>query len=124
MAERACSSRQYRTDTEANAVHLDRRQLGAGRAVRVAAVHPRRTACLLRSDPAANGGDRQPRIAAELPDGEVGEIWLHGNNIGRAYWARTQETQLVFGNKLQSATQRGSHANGSPMGALGSGPAI
>jgi fatty-acyl-CoA synthase len=22
----------------------------------------------------------------ERPDGEVGEIWLQGNNIGRGYW--------------------------------------
>ena len=48
------------------------------------------------------GGDRRPRHRAELPDEHVGEIWLHGDNIGRGYWARPEETEYTFGNKLQS----------------------
>ena len=34
-----------------------------------------------------------PDTEEELPDGCVGEIWLHGANIGRGYWARPEETQ-------------------------------
>jgi acyl-CoA synthetase (AMP-forming)/AMP-acid ligase II len=51
---------------------------------------------------------------AEMPDGRVGEIWLHGNNIGRGYFDREDETLRVFGNKLQSRLEQGSHADGAP----------
>jgi acyl-CoA synthetase (AMP-forming)/AMP-acid ligase II len=52
---------------------------------------------------------------AELPDGEIGEIWLQGDNIGRGYWGREDETDLVFRNKLQSQLEHGSHAEGSAV---------
>ena len=51
---------------------------------------------------------------AEVPDGAVGEIWLHGNNIGRGYFGREEESQRTFGNKLQSRIEHGSHAEGAP----------
>jgi len=51
---------------------------------------------------------------AEVPDGGVGEIWLHGNNIARGYFGRDEESQRTFGNKLQSRIERGSHAEGAP----------
>ena len=35
-----------------------------------------------------------PDTGAELPDEHVGEIWLHGDNIGRGYWARAEETEV------------------------------
>jgi fatty-acyl-CoA synthase len=54
----------------------------------------------------------------ELPDGEVGEIWLQGNNMGRGYWGRPDETRLTFGTKLQSRLTPGSHAEGSPIGGM------
>ena len=53
-----------------------------------------------------------PDTGAELPDEHVGEIWLHGDNIGRGYWARPEETEYTFGNKLQSRLDSGSHAEG------------
>ncbi len=46
----------------------------------------------------------------ELPDGRVGEIWLHGNNIGHGYWGRPEETRQTFGAVLRSQTAEGSHA--------------
>ena len=51
---------------------------------------------------------------AEVPDGTVGEIWLHGNNVGRGYFGREDETRRVFVNKLQSRLEVGSHAEGAP----------
>ncbi|MGB8389522.1 MAG: fatty-acid--CoA ligase, partial [Mycobacterium sp.] len=51
---------------------------------------------------------------AEVTDGTVGEIWLHGNNIARGYFGREDETRRVFGNKLQSRLDHGSHAEGAP----------
>jgi acyl-CoA synthetase (AMP-forming)/AMP-acid ligase II len=51
---------------------------------------------------------------AEVPDGTVGEIWLHGNNIGRGYFGREDETLRTFANKLQSRLEYASHAEGVP----------
>ncbi|KAA8969835.1 long-chain-fatty-acid--AMP ligase FadD32 [Mycobacterium sp.] len=51
--------------------------------------------------------------ASELPDGQIGEIWLHGNNMGVGYWNREQETTEVFKNILKSRTSP-SHADGAP----------
>jgi fatty acid CoA ligase FadD32 len=42
--------------------------------------------------------------ATELPDGQIGEIWLHGNNMGAGYWNRKEETQETFKNILKSRT--------------------
>ena len=30
--------------------------------------------------------------ATELPDGQIGEIWLHGQNMGIGYWGKPEET--------------------------------
>jgi acyl-CoA synthetase (AMP-forming)/AMP-acid ligase II len=102
----------------ATAIYLDREQLGTGRAERVAPEHPNAVAqvsCgrVARSQWAVIVN---AETEAELPDGEVGEIWLHGDNIGRGYWRREDETALAFRNKLQSRLQTGSHAEGSAVG--------
>lgn len=39
-------------------------------------------------------------IPARLPDGDVGEIWVCGPNVGRAYWQRPDETAATFGGVL------------------------
>ncbi len=56
-----------------------------------------------------------PDTANELPDGEVGEIWLQGNNIGRGYWGLPDETRASFGAELRSRLAEGSHAAGSTV---------
>jgi acyl-CoA synthetase (AMP-forming)/AMP-acid ligase II len=102
-------------EARATAVHLDRDQLTAGHAVPVApdaanaVVH---VSCgqVARSQWAAIVN---PDTTAEQPDGEVGEIWLHGHNIGRGYWRRQEETELAFRNRLRSRLHTGSHAEGS-----------
>ena len=58
-----------------------------------------------------------PASGTELPDGEVGEFWLHGKNIGRGYWGRPEETRRTFGATLASRLGQGSHAEGTPAGA-------
>jgi fatty-acyl-CoA synthase len=58
-----------------------------------------------------------PETRTELPDGEIGEIWLQGQNVGRGYWGLPDETRLAFGAKLQSPLGTGSHAEGSTAGA-------
>lgn len=100
----------------ASVIYLDRDQLGAGRAVPVAPDAPNALAQVSCGRIARSqwGVIVNPDTEAELPDGEVGEIWLHGNNIGRGYWANPEETERTFGNKLQCRLAVGSHAEGAP----------
>jgi acyl-CoA synthetase (AMP-forming)/AMP-acid ligase II len=105
---------------EATAAYLDRDQLGAGHAVPVApdaddAVVQVSCGRIARSQWAVIAN---PETGTELPDGEVGEIWLHGDNIGRGYWGRELETEESFHNKLQERLAEGSHAEGSAVGAM------
>jgi fatty acid CoA ligase FadD32 len=49
--------------------------------------------------------------ATELPDGQIGEIWISGQNMGTGYWGREDETAETFHNILKSRTNP-SHAEG------------
>jgi fatty-acyl-CoA synthase len=103
---------------EASVVYLDREQLSAGHAVRVEADAPNavpQVSCgrIARSLWAVIV-DRD--TGSELPDGDVGEIWLQGDNVGRGYWGLPDETRWAFGAKLQSRLGQGSHADGSTVG--------
>ncbi|OMC36436.1 fatty-acid--CoA ligase [Mycobacterium sp. GA-1841] len=113
MAEATLSVASIAPNETASVIHLDREQLNAGHAVIVdanaegAVAHvscgraiPNQWVVIAGSD----GGERA--------DGEVGEIWLHGNNVGRGYFGRPDESQRVFGNKLQTRLESGSHAEG------------
>ena len=115
MAEATLSVASIAQDAAASAIFLDREQLGAGRAVTVAEATPgafSHVSCgqaipeewVVIADP----------DGAEMPDGRVGEIWLHGNNIGRGYFGREDETLRTFANKLQSRLEYASHAEGVP----------
>lgn len=101
-------------DAEASVVYLDREQLGAGRAVRVAPDAPNAVAQVSCGQIARSlwGVIVNPDTAAELADGEVGEIWLQGDNVGRGYWGRSEETRLTFGAKLRSRRKGHSRADG------------
>ncbi|MCC6580731.1 MAG: aminotransferase class I/II-fold pyridoxal phosphate-dependent enzyme [Phycisphaeraceae bacterium] len=41
-----------------------------------------------------------PQTCRPLPDGQVGEIWVHGPSIAQGYWNRTEETHAVFHARL------------------------
>ncbi len=49
--------------------------------------------------------------ATELPDGQIGEIWISGQNMGTGYWDKPEETVATFQNILKSRTNP-SHAEG------------
>jgi fatty acyl-AMP ligase FadD32 len=55
--------------------------------------------------------------ATELPDGQIGEIWISGQNMGTGYWGREEETRETFQNILKSRTNP-SHAEGAPDEAI------
>ncbi|OBI41781.1 fatty acyl-AMP ligase [Mycobacterium sp. E796] len=103
---------------EASVVYLDREQLSAGHAVRVDADAPNAVAQVSCGRVARSlwAVIVDPDSGSELPDGEVGEVWLQGDNVGRGYWGLPEETQLAFGAKLQSRLAEGSHAEGSSAG--------
>jgi long chain fatty acid CoA FadD26 len=44
-----------------------------------------------------------PDARVPLPDGQVGEIWIQGPNVGRGYWGRPAESAETFGARLVSA---------------------
>ncbi|MEH3137347.1 MAG: long-chain-fatty-acid--AMP ligase FadD32 [Mycolicibacterium neoaurum] len=49
--------------------------------------------------------------ATELPDGQIGEIWISGQNMGTGYWGKPEATVETFQNTLKSRTTP-SHAEG------------
>jgi fatty acid CoA ligase FadD32 len=96
-------------------VHVDREALNNKRFVEVAADAPNGVA---QASAGKIGVDQWTVIvdaetATELPDGQVGEVWLHGKNMGAGYWNREQESSEVFKNILKSRTSP-SHAEGAP----------
>jgi fatty-acyl-CoA synthase len=101
---------------EATVVYFDRDQLAAGHAVRVAADAPDAVAQVSSGQIARSqwGVVVDPDTGDELSDGRVGEMWLHGNNIGRGYWGLPDETRRTFGATLRSRLDAGSHADGVP----------
>ncbi len=106
------------SSAEASVAYLDREQLSAGHAVRVDADAPKAVAQVSCGRVARSlwAVIVDPDTGSELPDGDVGEVWLQGNNVGRGYWGLPDETRRAFGAKLQSRLDEGSHAEGSTAG--------
>ncbi len=105
-------------ETRPSVLYLDRDELGAGHAVPVAPDSVNAVAQVSCGRVARSlwAVIVDPETEAELPDGRVGEIWLHGDNVGRGYWGRARESELAFHNKLQSRLEVDSHAEGSAVG--------
>ena len=87
-------------------IHVDREALNTGRFVEVP---PDATNGVAQASAGKVGVDEWAVIvdadtATELPDGQIGEIWLHGKNMGAGYWNREEETHETFKNILKSRT--------------------
>ncbi|ORA78650.1 fadD32 [Mycobacterium malmoense] len=100
-------------DQAPTVIHVDRDELNNQRFVEVAAdapnAVPQVSAGVIGVDEWAAIVD--PDTATELPDGQIGEIWLHGKNLGSGYWGREAETTETFRNILKSRISQ-SHAEG------------
>ncbi|OMC05698.1 fatty-acid--CoA ligase [Mycobacterium sp. NS-7484] len=113
MAEATLSVASIAPNETASVIYLDREKLNAGQAVIVetnadgAVAHVSCGRAIPNQWVVIAGADGD-----ELADSMVGEIWLHGNNVGRGYFGRPDESQRVFGNKLQTRLESGSHADG------------
>ncbi|HEY2447561.1 MAG TPA: long-chain-fatty-acid--AMP ligase FadD32 [Mycobacterium sp.] len=96
-------------------IDVDREALNNGRFVEVAADA---ASAVAQASAGKVGVDEWAVIvdadtATELPDGQIGEIWLHGKNMGAGYWNRADETYEVFKNILKSRTNP-TRAEGAP----------
>jgi fatty acid CoA ligase FadD32 len=94
-------------------VHVDRDALNNGRFVEVA---PDAASAVTQVSAGKVGVDEWAVIvdaetASEVPDGQIGEIWLHGPNMGLGYWKLEEQTAEVFKNILKSRVNP-SHADG------------
>ena len=98
---------------EPTIISVDRDELNAGRFVEVSEDSPKAV---------AQAGAGQVGIgewavivdaesATELPDGQIGEIWISGMNMGTGYWGKPEETRDTFQNLLASRIAD-SHAEG------------
>jgi len=104
---------------EPRIISVDRDELNNQRFVEVAAGAPNAVA---QVSAGVVGVDEwavvvDPDTASELPDGQIGEIWLHGNNLGTGYWGKEEETNQVFRNILKSRVSP-SHAEGAEDDAM------
>ncbi|MGD1172793.1 long-chain-fatty-acid--AMP ligase FadD32 [Mycobacterium seoulense] len=100
-------------DQAPTVIHVDRDELNKQRFVEVAPDAPNAVA---QVSAGVIGVDEwavivDPDTASELPDGQIGEIWLHGKNLGLGYWGKEAETQETFRNILKSRISQ-SHAEG------------
>jgi fatty acid CoA ligase FadD32 len=92
-------------------VYVDRDDLNAHRFVEVSADSP---SAVAQASAGKVGVAEWATIvdaesASELPDGQIGEIWISGQNMGTGYWGKKEETVATFQNILKSRTSP-SHA--------------
>ncbi|KAA8890690.1 AMP-binding protein [Nocardia colli] len=119
MAEATLFVSATKAEDEAKVVYVDRNELNAGRMVKVEQgtenaiaqvscgyVALSQWAVIVDPETVEDDGGH------EQPDGRVGEIWLHGNNMGIGYWGRPDETSATFQNKVPHRLTEGSHAEG------------
>ncbi|MEC3952786.1 long-chain-fatty-acid--AMP ligase FadD32 [Nocardia sp. CDC153] len=119
MAEATVFVSATQAEVAARVVHVDRERLNAGRMVPVTperedAVAQVSCGYLARAQWAVI---TDPASGRERPDGTVGEIWLHGDNLGVGYWNRPDETIKTFRNRLVRRLFKDSHAEGAPADA-------
>ncbi|MEU6355974.1 fatty acyl-AMP ligase [Streptomyces sp. NPDC047072] len=83
---------------------LDRDALAAGKALTARPDDPR---AVLLAGCGTPAGQRvriaDPVSHAVLSEGEVGEIWVQGPNVGRGYWQQQELSRRVFGATLADA---------------------
>ncbi|GAJ80589.1 putative long-chain fatty acyl-AMP ligase [Nocardia brasiliensis NBRC 14402] len=114
MAEATLFVSATKAEDEARVVYVDRAQLNSGRMVEVEEGAENSIAQVSCGYVALSQWATivDPSTGVERADGEVGEIWLHGENMGIGYWGRPEETAATFRAKLTARLPEGSHATG------------
>ncbi len=60
-----------------------------------------------------------PDTNRECPDGTVGEIWVHGDNVAAGYWQKPEETERTFEAKIANPSHGTPEASWLRTGDLG-----
>ena len=120
MAEATLFVSATQRENEAKVVYVDRDDLNAGSFTLVDSDAPNAVAQVSCGQVAVSQWATivDTETATEQPDGHVGEIWLHGLNIGAGYWNKPEETEETFHNKLVTPLPENSHAEGAPADAI------
>ncbi|MFT4125043.1 MAG: long-chain-fatty-acid--AMP ligase FadD32 [Gordonia sp. (in: high G+C Gram-positive bacteria)] len=120
MAEATLFVSATQRDNEAKIIYVDRAELNAGRIKTVDADSPHAVAQVSCGQVALSewAAIVDPETSTELPDGQVGEIWLHGTNIGAGYWNKKEETVATFQNVIENPLPEGTHTEGTPADAM------
>lgn len=120
MAEATLFVSATQRENEAKVVYVDRDDLNAGTFTLVDSDAPNAVAQVSCGQVAVSQWATivDTETATEQPDGHVGEIWLHGLNIGAGYWNKPEETEETFHNKLVTPLPENSHAEGAPADAI------
>jgi fatty acid CoA ligase FadD28 len=103
MAEATVYIATRQVDEPPEITHFDAEKLAAGQANR----------CETGSAPLVSYGAPgsmlvrivDPDTNRECPDGTVGEIWVHGDNVAAGYWHKPEESQRTFGAKIVDPSQ-------------------
>nr|WP_227999334.1 long-chain-fatty-acid--AMP ligase FadD32 [Nocardia australiensis] len=119
MAEATLFVSATKAEDDARVVYVDRHELNAGRMVQVDSGTDNAIAQVSCGYVALSQWAVivDPETGTERADGRVGEIWLHGENMGIGYWGRPEETVQTFHNTLATRLPEGSHAEGTGAGA-------
>ena len=101
------------------AAYFDAEALAGGRAVRVSPDAPNSAEQVSCGQVARSLSVIivNPDTCEELPDGSVGEIWLHGDNVGRGYWGKAEETESIFRARLNTRLAPTTRAERVPLDA-------
>lgn len=65
-----------------------------------------------------------PETRTENPDGKIGEIWVHGEQVAMGYWRNPQQTERTFGGEIVSpseGTPQGSWLRTGDLGVMSEG---
>ncbi|WP_280309469.1 long-chain-fatty-acid--AMP ligase FadD32 [Nocardia abscessus] len=116
MAEATLFVSATRIEDEAKVIYVDRDELGKGRIAFVDPYSPDAVAQVSCGYVALSqwAAIVNPDTAEEQADECIGEIWLHGDNMGIGYWSRQVESDRTFRNRLIRRLSTGSHAEGAP----------
>lgn len=95
---------------------FDREELAQGRAVVVPEEHPRAVGFVSNGSSIASQELTvvDPESAEELPEGRVGELWVHGPNLAAGYVDRPEDTAATFHRTLRQRLAEGSRAGEAP----------
>lgn len=103
---------------------FDREELAQGRATAVPQEHPRAVSFVSNGQVIASEEliVVDPESCRELPEGRVGELWVHGPNLAEGYLDRPEDTAATFGRELAGCLPESSRAgNAADAGWLATG---